>query len=144
MRPLRLVVLSSALLGCGCGHQPKIPLQKTTGELTINGVVPVGAIIGLHPVAGDFDKQGSRPAARVLENGSFVVSTYATGDGAPLGEYKASIIWPQFPGRDDPGEDRMKGKYSNPQSTPITVNVRIGEATLEPINLENVSLLPGK
>lgn len=143
-----LIVLMLIIVSCsamvGCAASSGVPVFPASGKLTVNGEPAKGAIVGLHPVNGDFDQQGTRPAGKVLDDGTFVISTYKIGDGAPAGEYRASIVWPQFPDRDDPGADRMKGKYADPKTSPVAVTIQIGRNSLEPIVLENLSMLPSK
>ncbi|OYP32963.1 iron-siderophore ABC transporter substrate-binding protein [Rhodopirellula sp. MGV] len=93
------LIAVSVIVSPGCSKKQEIPVQPTTGRLTINGEPAVGAIIGLYPVSGDFDQRGTRPAGQVKQDGAFTISSFGVGDGAPTGEYNVSIFWPQFPGR---------------------------------------------
>ncbi len=131
-------MFAATLVGCDSN---RIPLEPTTGTLTINGSPPVGAIVGLHPVSGDFDERGSRPAGQVKEDGTVTFSTYASGDGVPAGDYKVTINWPQNPAGPDPGEDRLWGKCLLPAKTPLSISVKEGENVLDPIVLKGEKVL---
>ena len=135
-----LAAVTTVLPGCGSGH---IPVEPTSGKLTINGSPAVGAIVGLHPVSGDFDERGTRPAGQVKQDGTFEFSTYGTGDGVPVGEYIVTINWPQNPAGPDPGEDRLQGKYLQPAKSPLRITVKEGGNTLDPIALEGEKVLKG-
>lgn len=127
----------------GCGGNSGVPRFPVTGSLNVNGAPATGAIIGLHPVDGDFDDRGSRPSGKVKEDGSFTISCYGVSDGAPVGNYNVSIFWPQYPERDDPGDDRLRGKYADPKSSKLRISVSEGENTLAPISLDKVKVLKG-
>ncbi|QDT41986.1 hypothetical protein Pan241w_20660 [Gimesia alba] len=129
-------------VGCG-GSVSSVTVYPASGLLTVNGEPATGAIIGLHPVNGDFDERGTRPAGKVDADGRFTFSCYDIDDGAPSGEYIVAIYWPQYPGRDDPGADRMGGKYADPKSSELRITISEGENTLKPIVLENVKVLKG-
>ncbi|HBL44956.1 MAG TPA: hypothetical protein DDZ90_16355, partial [Planctomycetaceae bacterium] len=82
-------------LFCGCGNSDVRPdLQTVEGRLTINGEPAAGAMLVFYPAQGEeFDSRGSRPRAKVEENGNFQVTTYQSGDGAPAGDYQVGILW---------------------------------------------------
>jgi hypothetical protein len=140
----KVVVFASLLLivlAAGCKRNERVQTYPTKGQLFINNKAPKGAIVGLHPVSSDFDMRKSRPAAPVLEDGSFAFSTYDVKDGAPTGEYIVTIFWYQHPDSPEQGEDRLMGKYSDPKKSSIRVTIKEGGNELEPIKLEDVKLL---
>ncbi|MCA9174974.1 MAG: hypothetical protein KDB14_10880 [Planctomycetales bacterium] len=136
-----IIVLVVSSVGCEAEHA--IATFPVSGTVSINGEAPVGAIVGLHPSDGDFDEIGSRPAGQVGSDGTFKVSTFGIQDGAPAGNYRVTVFWPQYPGRDDPGEDRLRGRLALPDQSDIMVSITEGDNTLDPIAIDNVSLLPG-
>ena len=123
--------------GCGDGNPPP---QPTRGQLFINGVAAKGATVAFHPLGGDFDQRGTCPSARVAEDGSFMLSTYASKDGVPTGEYAVTVLWPFQP--DNPeSPDRLGRQYCNPTKSPLRVTIKEGENQLEPFRLDRVQLL---
>ncbi len=68
---------------------------------------------------------GVRPQGRVDEAGDFVLTTYATGDGAPAGEYTVTVFWqrPQTSPFDGDGPDILGGRYNEPKTSKISFTV---------------------
>ena len=63
-------------------------------------------------------------------DGSFELTTYAMHDGAPEGEYRVTVTWPDDSMPEDECEcvdvlqhDRLSGKYADPQTTSLLVTV---------------------
>ena len=71
--------------------------------------------------------KGNKPFARVSEDGTFAVTTYDTGDGAPAGEFKVTVYWPADPDARGPSPDRLKGRYRDPESTALVATFVEGE-----------------
>lgn len=93
-----------------------------------------------YPADGEeFDSRGTRPRAKVNEQGHFQLTTYQHGDGAPAGEYQVGILWFDNPNSDKPW-NKLGKKYSIPQDSEITITVEEGNNQLTPIELENVQL----
>ncbi|MCC9601302.1 carboxypeptidase regulatory-like domain-containing protein [Stieleria sp. JC731] len=135
-------LVAAILIACsGCEKDQSIPVHPAQGTLTVNGQPATGAIVGLHPISGDFDERGTRPAGQVKADGAFTLSSFAKGDGAPAGQYNVSIFWPQHPEHTDPGEDRLMGKYAKPESSGVSIQIKEGSNMLEPIVLENVKMM---
>jgi hypothetical protein len=85
-----------------------------------------GAVVVFHPAApaaGDVP----RPTAHVGEDGTFELTTYVKGDGAPAGAYAITIEWipprPPPPHRPKQIGDRLKGRYSDSQRSKISYSV---------------------
>lgn len=131
------LLVASLLMLTGCSSKPEISVYETRGSLLVGGKPASGAVIGFHPLSGDFDSRGTRPAGVVNSDGSFEVSTFGLNDGSPAGEYALSIVWPQYPGKDDPGEDRLRGKYANPKTSTIHVKIEERLNQLDSIDLKN-------
>ncbi|PQO46810.1 hypothetical protein [Blastopirellula marina] len=138
------LLLVLGITSLGCKESTGVAVHPTSGSLLINGEPATGAIVGLHPLQGDVDERGAIPAGKVKEDGTFVVSTYGVEDGAPAGEFAVTVFWPQFPGRDDPGEDRLRGKYALPTSPVTKVTIGKGENQLEPLDLKAANMLRGE
>jgi hypothetical protein len=88
MKWLRLPRLSAflalaALLGTSCGPG-RTPVHPVSGQVFFAGKPTPGAVVVFHPV-GTEDPQGPRPSGKVQEDGSFSLTTFTPGDGAPEG-----------------------------------------------------------
>lgn len=63
-------------------------------------------------------------------DGSFELTTYAMNDGAPEGDYKVTVTWPDESMPVDECEcldpilhDRLSGKHANPETTELLVTI---------------------
>jgi hypothetical protein len=78
------------------------------------------------------------PRALVRNDGTFRVNTYEAGDGAPPGDYIATIAWYKLVGqRGDvqAGPNVLPHKYSNPKSSPWVIRVAEQPTRLSPVQL---------
>lgn len=138
----RLLLLSACLVavgGCGNGRPP---VYSVHGQVLDSAGKPaVGALIVLHPVAppSGFSKEVPKPLAMTDETGRFSLTTYVQGDGAPAGEYKATVVW-QRPRRtplDPVGPDLLNGRFANPERSTIRFIVEAkSENEMPPIRLQ--------
>lgn len=135
------VALLVCLCGCGAEEEVRPDLYPVEGSLIINGKPAGGAMLVLHPANGkNFDERGSRPRATVNEDGTFHVTTYQNGDGAPVGDYRVALLWFDDPDSNNPW-DKLGNQYANPEKTEIRVSVQEGENAWEPIQIENARVL---
>lgn len=93
-----------------------------------------------------------RPFAYADDDGNFQVKTYVTGDGAPPGEYRVSIVAgstgsagptkdaaPEAASTPAPGitiPPAITQKYGNVETAAITVQIQDGDNKLEPFQLQ--------
>jgi len=143
--PYRLalsVCLVTLATGTGC-TQGKPPVVPAGGKVMYKGTTPaVGALVVFHPASYEIEKQiGGKPFGRVREDGSFTLTTYEEGDGAPEGEYGVTIDWRGLPGDDkgklvlssegsetkSVGPLRIHPKYANPQQPFTSVTIKKGQ-----------------
>jgi hypothetical protein len=119
-----LAVLILALLASSCagGRKPVFPVR---GQILDAGKKPaVGALVIFHPVPADL-KDPTKPVGRVREDGTFSLTTYKEGDGAPQGEYVITITWtpPKKSPFDAEGKDQLTGRYANPERSSLRFTV---------------------
>jgi hypothetical protein len=99
-------------------------------------------MVSLTPVTSPNDEKPFYvPRGTVDENGMFKISTYQSGDGAPPGEYKVSFTWVgSLEGVSEDEEDKLPEKlprkYTNPETSGITVTVKERDNLLSPIELK--------
>ena len=105
-----------AVLAVGCSSEaPKLgekPVHKVRGQVLVNDKPAAGAFVLFIPVNEVAGSTDPRPRATADDNGNFEVSTYGDGDGAPAGEYRVAVTWPD--GNDV--EDRLNGRYDQANS----------------------------
>ncbi|QJW96576.1 hypothetical protein [Frigoriglobus tundricola] len=124
-----------ALSGCEAGGKPAA--VAAGGTVTFNKTTPpVGALVVFHPTDATAEKRiGGKPFGKVKDDGTFVLTTYAEGDGAPPGEYGVTIDWrPSTRGTKDAkfsigdagasaGPSKLNAKYGNPQQPVLKATV---------------------
>lgn len=87
-----LIALSfgGALAGCGDAGVKGPKPYPAEGSVSVNGDTPVDAIVTLHPM----DKSVTiRPNGQVDDEGRFKLTSHVLGDGAPVGDYKVTVVW---------------------------------------------------
>lgn len=96
-----------------------------------------GAFVTLHPVTPRGDSVPA-PRANVDRDGKLRISTFATGDGAPAGEYVVTVQWnrPVKAGGDVvSGPNVVPRKFASPSTSGLVVKVAEGPNQLAPIRL---------
>lgn len=127
-----LVILTSFAFLAGCGGDE--PFRKTTspvkGRITVDGKEPGSGIqIACHAAAGFDSVNPSVTSGESNPDGTFVLSTYQSGDGIPAGEYVLLFTWQEFNlmSRTYSGKDKLNNRYSKPEDSPFTITVKEGE-----------------
>jgi len=136
---LRTWVCGSLLLGVllplsGCGDG-KLVAYPVTGTLLVDGRPAEGAVVTLIPINGSEEFMHERPFSEVDAEGKFELTTFLSGDGAPAGDYKVTVLWTKGA---RPGQaDRLGARYATPDRTSLTATVESGPNTLPPIELSS-------
>jgi hypothetical protein len=122
-----------ALLAASCSSGPK--LHPVKGQLFHNDQPAEGASVVLHRKDGAADEP--RPSGTVRADGSFTLSTYPHGEGAPPGEYVVLVTWypPNAREQENP-RNKLPDHYADPASSPLKATVKNGPTELEPIRLK--------
>jgi hypothetical protein len=131
-----------AVVACGCGgNVATVPLYETSGKVTVQGQPADGAKVVFYPTSSEL--QGPRmpiPAGMADATGTFQLQSYEPQDGAPAGEFKVTVIWPEpIPPNVDQEmyqpKDRLQGRYSDPQRTTIKATIPEGGGEIPPFQL---------
>jgi hypothetical protein len=128
-----------ALAVAGCGGDSRPSAVPAGGKVAFRkSVVPAGALVVFHPANPATEKQiGGKPFAKVKDDGTFALTTYAEGDGAPPGDYGVTVDWrpPTKSGKFALGGDggsagapALNAKYSTPAAPAFKVTVKKGDA----------------
>jgi hypothetical protein len=88
-----LVLVGLALWTSSCGDSGRVKVYPVSGKVLYRGEPATGAEVIFYQKHGDRAVATVQPAARVQEDGSFRVTTFKDGDGAPAGEYGIGIVW---------------------------------------------------
>jgi hypothetical protein len=129
------VIASALLLACGCGGS-KIKIAPVTGQVFLGDKPAANATVTFHPVGGA--ATAVRPTGKVDGEGTFHLTSYAADDGAPVGEYRVTIVL--FNTIDTPDQPRtvvneMPKRYSKPETSDLTAKVTAGGIKLDPFKL---------
>ncbi len=142
--PVLLFITFAAFAGgCSKGKDPnRLPVFPASGRISVKGQVPAGAFVVLHPKNGTAtDSKGDvvRPRATVKSDGSFVLGSYDSADGAPSGEYSLTVEWRKIVKSPDGspvlGPNVVSPKYSRPESSPLSIRIAEQSNELAPISL---------
>lgn len=133
--------LMLAITGCGA---TEVRCYPVTGTVTVQHRPAAGAVVILHPRSDDPRLKTLRPYGTVDSAGRFSLNCLSQDDGAPAGEYAVTIQWEvadAAPGATDdpesaqPVQDRLQGRYSNPETAILKVTVREEPTELPPFAL---------
>src|SRR5262245_21130858 len=86
-----VVAAGALLLSLACAPQ-RPPAYPVAGQVFYQGKPTPGAVVVFHPVGAN-ETSTPRPSGQVQADGSFGLTTYLPGDGAPEGEYLVAITW---------------------------------------------------
>jgi hypothetical protein len=90
-----------AALGCGCNRGPVLPeLVPVHGTVTLDGKPLSGASIAFVPIG---NTRGTGADGCTDNNGQYEVFDRRGQKGAPVGEYRVSIVKPGMSGSSHPG-----------------------------------------
>jgi len=127
---LAVVVLRSS-------REDGIPVFPVTGEVRVEGRIPSGAFVVLHPVSRG-ESLESLPRGVVGSDGQFRIGTFTMVDGAPLGEYAVTVEWRPLVRQGEesvPGPNVIPSQYSKPETSQLRVRVAKGKNEVGPILL---------
>jgi hypothetical protein len=137
VRGVAATVCLVAIVGCGEAKPDRVAVHPAAGTITFKGQPAQGAFVTLHPTSGPSESVPT-PRANVDKDGSFKVTTFDGGDGAPEGKYVVTVRWYKLVtvgGDTAAGPNVIPPKYTRPESSDLTVRIAAGENTLPPIKL---------
>jgi hypothetical protein len=138
------VILISTLLvvaiGCG-GGDGRVKVYPVHGKVLVKGQPASNARVVFYSAAPATPNQKNpTPAGNTDANGEFRLESYQADDGAPAGEYRVTIVWPEPPPPSFQGmfdaKDRLRGRYSNPETSKLTAKVESGGGEIPPFDLQ--------
>jgi hypothetical protein len=120
------------LAGPGCSGEARTPVYPVRGQVKYKGEPASGAFVVFHPIgapapAGPTGEEVPRPTALVKPDGSFELTTFTGGDGAPAGDYAVTLRWQKMiyrQGVPEAGPNVIPRDYGEPGSTPLKVAVK--------------------
>lgn len=130
-------LVGSLFVGCDSGYVAPVETFETVGKATFKGQPIEGATLILHR-QGDPLTDVPAPSARVNADGTFATTTFASEDGAPAGEYVATVEWRkqvQVRGDWSYGPNLLPAAYADPGKSPLKFTIAEGENVLPPIEI---------
>ncbi len=134
----RFPVVFVLVAAAGCGRDELARVHPIAGRIEVNDRPAGNAHIAFHPL----DSSSVRVSAGVSRpDGTFTLTTFTTGDGAPAGEYAVTVFWQNeaMPLDEclcpDPLlHDRLYGLYGDARTSELRATVHAGanDITLRP------------
>ena len=127
-------VVGVLMLGCvvGCGQSYRVKTVPASGTVTYQGQPVAKAILFIVPENPKSTTEAPNANATTDAQGRFIVSTYATGDGAVPGNYlvgiSKSIPDPATANDPVPGTlNALPERYQNPTTSGLKMTVDAGK-----------------
>jgi hypothetical protein len=123
------------IASCSPSHPERVPLFPATGTVLYEGQPAAGVELRFYPDPPRAD--GLTPVARTLEDGTFALTTYEEGDGAPPGHYSVGLRWPKIDPKipSGPKLDRLNEQYRDSARTSWRVTIAEAKNTLNMIRI---------
>ncbi len=144
-RPTARLCLGAILLAtfacafaAGCSRNNHTPVYPVQGQILLNGKPLSEAIVTFHP-------QGNAPAeplpsAHTDAEGRFKLTSFATDDGAPEGDYAISLVCfrthPIRKGSEGDATNIVPPRYANAATSKLTATVVRGPNELPPLQVK--------
>jgi hypothetical protein len=131
-----VAALGAALLFPACAKSERKPVYPVEGRVLFDGKPVPGAQVILHPLGDDKDHP-VRPLGQVAADGTFRLTTYDAGDGAPEGAYAVTVALLKKPAgvEGDLSRNVLPARYANPQTSPLRAEIGKGGTELPPFQL---------
>lgn len=134
-------LLATAIVGCQQADDGKVRRVPVDGKLLVEGGPAAGARVVFYPKDDALKGSGMpTPGGTTEEDGTFRLTSYEPGDGAPVGDYVVTVVWreevPEGQSLDTfQPKDRLNGRYASPEKSGLEVSVPEGGGTLPPIEI---------
>jgi hypothetical protein len=108
-------------------------VYPVTGQVLLGGKPLARASLAFHPA----DQSMPTPLGSVEADGTFQLTTYEDGDGAPAGDYAITIEWRRLATLDDekPPPNTLPARYADPKTSGLTAKISAGENVLPAFQL---------
>jgi hypothetical protein len=144
LRVIPTVGLCLMICGCGPKHAGRPVVHPVSGKLLVGGEPAANAEVILYPVGRE--QPLMRPHATVQSDGSFHLTTFTTRDGAPVGDFALTVLWPgprvKGQAEDEPGPDRLRQRYADPKKPAASVRIDAETTQLATLDLKPVEERP--
>jgi BON domain-containing protein len=121
------------------GPSRPVAVHPVKGRAVFEGQPMSGANVILHPRSDSKVPAELRPRGSVAADGTFVLSTFDSNDGAPSGDFVVTVVWSKpvvINGETQFGPNLAPMSYSKPESSPLRIKIAPGTKELEPLELK--------
>lgn len=132
MSRLPIVAVVVAAAGCGGGDLSRAVVHPVTGRIEVSDRPAGDARLAFHPL-DSARARGTRPVGISRPDGTFELTTYSAGDGAPEGEYVVTVFWmneamplDECNCPDPLAHDRLFGLYADAATSELRATIRAG------------------
>ncbi|MBN1909390.1 MAG: hypothetical protein JW818_06605 [Pirellulales bacterium] len=133
-------LLLPLLLLAGCSESGDfLKTYPAKGTAHFEGKPMEHAVVTFYPIDGEAKARHLQPHGTVDAEGRYSLWTYHFGDGAPAGQYRVTLTWPNQPesrmGMPGYVADTLNGRYLNAEKSKIERTVDESGAELPAIEL---------
>ena len=143
VKNLLLAWVALGLFTAGCSRSGAKP-HPVQGRILVSGKPAARALVTFHPENPGDEKSIIRPTAEVDADGNFRLTSFHSGDGAPEGQYRVSIVWylanpkPRAAEGDDANvRNYLPDVYARAETTPLRATVTRGTNNLPTFELKS-------
>mgnify|MGYP007114245812 FL=1 len=108
-------------VGCGGGGAEQVAVVKASGTVQLDGAPHGAGTLVLQPTGVEKGEERPTIGGEIKADGTFTLTTYSPGDGAPPGVYSATIGGAAAAGSVDPAD--MMGAMSGGTIVPLEVTI---------------------
>lgn len=138
-----LLWLSCLVAGCGGGAE-HVACHQARGKVLIGEEPAPGIDVLLLNQANPGNIDAPQPYATTGPDGTFSLSTFEPGDGAPAGDYLVILKWPEGPPGPGIPADRLGNAFTDPAKTPYRATIAARDNQLEPFRIDPAAVKKGK
>jgi hypothetical protein len=128
----------------GCSRDPNMPkLGRVHGKVTYKGKPVESGTVTFNPIPGKGGETGQNATGLIESDGTYVMTTFSTGDGAILGQHVVAVVV-RAKGSENQGKPKADStidysmpkivtpsKYASVETSPLVYTVREGDNTFD-------------
>lgn len=115
-----------------------VAVHPVKGKVILDGQPLANAAIVLHRVGDSKLPANLHPRAKATEDGTFLLETFDPADGAPDGEFVATVFLTEesiVDGEKQAGPNLLPTVYSRPETSPFKIRITSSTKELQPLEL---------
>lgn len=132
-----LLMWAVVICGCGSGKPAWERVHPISGTLRFGGQPIAGAMLVFYPKDPSVP-ESVRPIGKTDASGNFDIGTYSVDDGIPTGDFDVTVTWNPLVdvgAGPAPGPNQLPIRYSNRQTSQLTVSISSDDSELKTIEL---------